>query len=124
MIDKSGLRDYALASYRYTGVLNDETFKADFFLFVTVKKMISRFLNSGQVNERRLINNVLISLNTFGGTTCNVIYRSMLDDSQYGVVKAILIFLRQYNKAVGEDVKPDRIMTDILRDIKNRYGIQ
>ena len=116
-------REIAMQDYGNTAYHRAQ-FEKDFNVFLTTKKMISRFIRTGVVNEKLLINNVVTALNLFGTTKVTVIFRHLSDDVQFSVAKAILMFLHQYDFRVGVDVYPNRIMVDILRDVSVRYNLE
>lgn len=124
MTPKETLRKLALENYRPSGVFNQETFDRDFSLFLTTKKMTTRFLRDGKLNERLLINNIVTALNLFGSRHTNAIFRATMDDVQFSVVKAILMFLHQYDFSIAMDVYPNRIIVDVLRDMQVRYNME
>lgn len=112
------LKDYGKSAYHLS------SFDRDFNVFVTTKKMITRFLKTGVLNEKLIINNVVTVLNIFGPTKVTIIFRHLMDDVQFSVVKAILMFLKQYDYRVGQDVYPNRIIVDILKDMSVRYNLE
>lgn len=105
------------------GVFHSKTFDKDFAVFMTTRKMIDRFLKTGLINEKLLINNVVVTLNIFGSKKVTAVFRVLLNDVQFSVVKAILMFLHQYDWKIGVDVWPNRIIVDILKDVTNRYNL-
>ena len=119
---KDMARQIALAGYA-TGVFHAKTFDKDFAVFMTTRKMIDRFLKTGAINEKLLINNVVVVLNVFGAKKVTAIFRVLLNDVQFSVAKAILMFLHQYDWSVGADVWPNRIVVDILKDVTHRYNL-
>jgi len=102
---------------------NTQEFEKDINNVLTAKKMVSRFIKSGQLNEKLLLNNVIVSLNAFGIKTTNLLFRIICTDIQFSVIKAILMFLRCYNFSDGTEVEPHRIMVDILKDTELRYNL-
>lgn len=115
-------RAIALKDYG-TSAFHESTFNRDFNVFSTTRKMITRFLKTGVVNDKLLINNVVTVLNIFGPKNVTLIFRYLMDDVQFSVVKAILMFLKQYDFRVGQDVYPNRIIVDILKDVSIRYNL-
>lgn len=115
-------KEIALDGYG-TGVFHAKTFDKDFAVFMTTRKMIDRFLKTGSINEKLLINNVVVVLNIFGTKKVTAIFRVLLDDVQFSVAKAILMFLQQYDWTIGAEVWPNRIVVDILKDLTNRYNL-
>lgn len=123
MDSKELAREIAREGYS-TGVFHSKAFERDFNVFLTSKKMVTRFIRTGKVNEKLLINNVVTSLNIFGSKKTNAIFRLMLDDVQFSVVKAILMFLHQYDFSISPGVYPNRIVVDMLRDMSLRYNLE
>jgi hypothetical protein len=116
-------KEIALDGYG-KGVFHAKTFDRDFAVFMTTRKMVDRFLRTGSINEKLLINNVVMILNIFGTKKTTKIFRVLLDDVQFSVAKAILMFLHQYDWSVGADVWPNRIVVDVLKDITHRYNLE
>lgn len=123
MEDKDLAKELAKQAYSSAAVFNDKAFDKDFNVFITTKKMISRFIRTGKFNEKLLVNNIVTTLNVFGSKTSNQVYRLILNDVQFSVVKAILMFLRQYDYKISPDVYPNRIVVDVLRDMTLRYNL-
>ena len=124
MDPKDLAKEIAKAGYGGKGIFNAKAFERDFNVFLTSKKMISRFLRTGKFNEKLLINNIVTILNIFGPARTNQIFRLILDDVQFSVVKAILMFLRQYDFKISRDVYPNRIIVDVLKDMSMRYNLE
>lgn len=121
--DKDKIREIAREGYEKGKVFNPVQFSRDFTNILTTKKMISRFLKSGSLNERLMINNTIIALNVFGPEKVNLIFRLLCDDVQFSVIKAILLFLRSYDFRHGDEVYPNRIIVDVLKDMTVRYNL-
>lgn len=117
------IREYARVGYSPKKIFCEEDFINDFKVFQAAKRTVNSFLKSGEIEEKLLINHVILALNSFGKQKTNKIFRCMMDDVQFSVVKAILMFLGQYDYSLAQEVYPNRIMIDILRDITHRYNI-
>lgn len=117
------IKAYAREGYSPGRIFCEHDFINDFKVFSAAKRTINAFLKSGKIEEKLLINHVILVLNAFGKKKVNKVFRCMLDDVQFSVVKAILMFLGQYDYELALEVYPNRIMVDILRDITHRYNI-
>ena len=115
------IRAIAKEGYEKNGFFNAICFEQDFNVFFMTKKMISRFLKKGALNEKLMINNIVISLNAFGTRRTNIIFRLVSNDVQFSVIKAILLFLKSYDLGTSDDVYPNRIIQDVLKDVQSRY---
>ena len=126
MIDSLSVREQtlkiALDAYPNKTHFNDEEFRKDFFRFFIVRKMVKRFVECGLVSEKLLLNNVIICLNIFGIKAANLIWRMVCQDDEFSVIKSCLIFLNSLNPRTPE-IKHNKIMLDILKDIEHRYTI-
>jgi hypothetical protein len=109
--------------YNRSTFFNSLEFERDINNVLTAKKMISRFLKSGQLNEKLLLNNVVVALNAFGIKTTNIMFRMICSETQFSVIKAFLMFLRCWDNISGEAIQADRIIIDILLDTEQRYNL-
>lgn len=113
----------ALSSYQ-KNIFNFDPFEfdKDVRLFLTVRKMVKRFFKTGSINEKLILNNIIICLNNFGISTTNTIFRTICDDSEFGVIKSFLIFLNSCSHK--DDIPTNNIIDDILSDVTHRYHLQ
>lgn len=111
----------ALDAYPNKILFNDDEFRRDFLRFHITKKMTRRFLSTGSVSDRLLLNNVIICLNIFGIEASNIIWRLLCVDEEFSVIKSCLMFLNSLNP--NDTVPHHKKMLEILKDIKHRYTI-
>ena len=111
----------ALDAYPNKILFNEDEFRRDFFRFHITRKMARRFLSSGSVSDRLLLNNVIICLNIFGIKASNMIWKILCVDDEFGVVKSCLMFLNSLNP--NDPVPHHKKMLEILKDIKHQYTI-
>ena len=123
ILDRKSLLEIASKGYKKDfNDLDNIMLKKDLLNLFMVRKMIKRFLNVGTINEKLILNNIIISLNIFGIQKTNILFRSICNDQEFGVVKACLIFLKSYH-LVNDHTRPNHIIKDILNDISHRYYI-
>lgn len=108
-------------TYDKGGFFNDVEFKKDLYNLYIIRKMIRRFLKSGNINEKLLLNNVIIAINVFGITITNNIFELILSRDEFAVIKSALLFLGCYRANLN--VPSNRIIDDILCDVANRYSL-
>lgn len=116
-------RELALEGYGNGRVVSEEDFQRDYGIFLSTRRQITRFLSSGIINEKIIINNVVILLNIFGSKKVIRVFRLLLSDPHFSVIKAVLMFLRQMDWSIGQEVYPNRIMVDILKDTSHRFNL-
>lgn len=117
------MKEKAKDGYNQGRVFNDYHFEEDFRRFQKVKRISNKFLRKGILDEGLLINHTIILLNVFGKDLTNEIFRLTMDDVQFSVVKAVLMFLREYDFSISPNVYPNRIVVDVIRDLSSRYKI-
>lgn len=100
--DEEILTDRALASYDNPQCLSVSEFNADLDRFLQIKKLFNRYLDGGvyEVNERLLLNHLIVCFNVFGNETLNLLFYR-LDMEHWSLLVPYLIFL-------------DRITSDYL----------
>lgn len=107
--------------YYKNGFFNDVEFKKDLYNLFIIRKMINRFLKTGNINEKLLLNNIIIAINVFGIMRINLLFELILTKEEFGVIKSALLFLSCYKS--NSAIDSNRIIDDILRDVANRYNL-
>lgn len=113
--------ELASQAYECRDFFNDVEFKKDVYNIFIIKKMISRFLRTGNINEKLVLNNIIISLNIFGIERANLIYSKAMRPDEFAVMKAFLLFLDAYQ--FEDEIEPNDIIVRVLLDTAQRYKI-
>jgi hypothetical protein len=121
--EQEELEKLAAENYGTAGFFNLHDFEKDLANILTAKKMVARFLKIGMLNDKLLINNIVMSLNAFGVTKANRLFWMVCTEDQYSVVKPILQFLGSHTPHLGEHITPCRVIVDVLRDVDKRYNL-
>ena len=120
---KNRLVELAMETSGNGQFFNEVEFKKDVYNIFIIKKMINRFLRSGEINEKLVINNIIITLNTFGINRSNHMFRLITNDLEFSVIKAFLLFLDAF-VLFDEEVQSNEIITGILVDVAHRYRLE
>lgn len=115
--------EIASEGYTVKGFFSEVEFKKDVYNLFIIRKMITRFLKSSVINEKLLLNNIVISINTFGSDKVNQMLRIILTDDEFAVAKSMLLFLGCFC-LWEEEVESNRIIDDILTDTAIRYNLE
>jgi hypothetical protein len=121
LTDREYVIKIALDAYPNKILFNEEEFKREFFRFYITRKMARRFILSGLVSDKLLLNNVIICLNVFGIVASNLIWKVICRDDEFGVIKSCLMFLNSLNTV--DPVPHHKKMLDILKEIRHQYTI-
>lgn len=115
MTNQKFAESYAKKEHLRRGFFDKKEFKKDFRNLLSIKRMTSRFILNLPINEKLLVNNIVIATNTFGVSKSNILFRSILNEEQWSVVKTILIFLS--SMSIKDDkTEPNYIMQNILME--------
>jgi len=124
MITVDEIKQFVREGHTQRGaIFNPVKFETEFANLMTTRKMITRFLKTGVINDKLVVNNTICALNAFGIPLANRAFRMLCTDEQFGVVKAILMFLRCLHPGVGDCIEANRIIIDILRDVERRFNL-
>lgn len=103
----------------------DREFNLDLAKVVVLKKMFRRYQLTGDINERVVLNNIIIMLNVFGIEATNIILFFNIDSEFYGTLKSFLVFLDSYESNNLTDlIEFDNLILDRLNEIKGLSNIK
>lgn len=104
---------YAARHYDNPHCQSTEEFLEDVKRIKYIKKLITRYIDSGDLKERLILNHLIILNNVFGAThLCRILYVKMEDQMQY--IKPFLVLLnvmprRLYNVCDRLEIDTDMI---------------
>jgi len=84
---------YCAKNYDTRFCSSTEDFYDDLKLIKYIKKLITRYENTGELKERLILNHIMTFSNLFGPeATCRILYFKLKD--QFSIVKPFLVLLR------------------------------
>ena len=106
------------AKHYYNPVMGDiEEFYEDMNRFKYIKRLINKYLETGTLSERLIINHLITVYNVFGIDPANRILELKLNDTHWSVLKPFLIFLKYIDNHKYVEVKMDKKVVEVLRTI-------
>jgi hypothetical protein len=93
-----------------------EEFQNDIYRIVCVKKLIDKYLSSGKINLRLVLNHVIILHNSFDVLSIDLL-RLRLEEKHLPVIKSILVYLKYIESDYWNDVIEDAHIFNELRRI-------
>lgn len=97
---------FCLNNYR-TPHFSREEFESDLNKITILKKMFRRYMSTGNINERLVLNNIIILINVFGVEPANFILFYRLEVEFHSYIKTFLMFLNSWVGNVAHDVSVD-----------------
>lgn len=117
---------YCASHYDNMKYTSTEDFIEDLNRIKYIKKLITRYIDSGELKERLILNHIIVLYNCFGSpTTCKILYLKLKPQMKF--IKPFLILLNILpdklfevgdEKIVNTDeIEMDQKIVDILRKI-------
>ena len=108
---------YAAKHYRNPGFTDIEEFYEDLKRFKYIKRLLNRYLESGELAERLLLNHLIVIFNSFGIEAGLNILELKLDNKHWPVVKPFLIYLKYIKDNQYTGINMDQNVVKVLRKI-------
>jgi len=120
VIDKlteSNLFLYAAKHYNNPQFSDVDDFYDDLKRYKYIKRLVNRYLESGELSERLILNHLIVVFNSFGIEAALNILELKLNDQHWPVVKPFLIFLRYITNDDLIGYNQDKKVIEALRKI-------
>lgn len=108
---------YAAKHYYNPQFSDEEEFFEDLKRFKYVKRLVNRYLETGEFPHRLLLNHIIIIFNVFGIDASLAILELRLDDKHWPVIKPILLYLNYIRNDQYTGISMDQKVVEFLRKI-------
>lgn len=108
---------YAANNYKNPNCVDVEEFYDDLNRFKYIKRLLGRYYNDDDLQERLIINHIVILYNVFGIEAATKMLWYKVDEKYWPVLKPILIYLNYIKDNEKMDVPLDPLMVERLRKI-------
>ena len=108
---------YAAKHYYKPQFSDIEEFYEDLKRFKYVKRLVNRYLDSGELGERLILNHLIVIFNSFGIEASLNMLDLKLDDRHWPVIKPFLIFLKYIENEQYIGISMDQTVIERLRKI-------
>jgi len=108
---------YAANNYRNLNCVNPEEFYDDLNRFKYLKRLLGRYYNDKDLQERLIINHIVILYNVFGIKPTTKMLWYKIDKEHWPTIKPIMLYLNYITDKEKMDVPLDPIMVERLRKI-------
>ena len=85
--------------------------------FKYIKRLINKYIESGNLSDRLLLNHLIVVYNVFGIEAANRILELKLNDIHWTVIKPFLVFLRYITNDEYLETTMDPNVIEVLRKI-------
>ena len=104
--------------YYYNPTFSDiEEFHEDLKRFKYVKRLVNRYIESGILSERLILNHLIVIFNVFGPEPALNMLKVKLDDNHWPTIKPFLVYLNYITNDQLTGIQMDKHVIEVLRKI-------
>lgn len=112
-LTEENLHLYAAKHYYNPKFIDAEEFQEDLKRFKYIKRLLNRYLETGKLSERLILNHLIVVFNVFGIEAGLNILELKLLEKHWPLINPFLVFL----KAIEADLAMDPTVVNALRKI-------
>lgn len=116
-VTEDNLFIFAAKHYYNPKCIDAEEFYEDLNRFKYIKRLVNKYLESGKISERLILNHLIIIFNTFGIEPSIKMLNLKMDDKHWPVIKPFLVFLRYIKNDELTGIEMDQKVIEMLRKI-------
>jgi hypothetical protein len=108
---------FAARHYYNPTCIDVEEFYEDINRFKYVKRLLNRYLETGKLSERLILNHLIVIFNSFDIQPALCMLEFKLDREHWPIIKPFLIFLRHIRNDQYVEIEMDKTVIEALRKI-------
>ena len=108
---------YASKYYRNVQCTSVEEFYDDLQRFKYLKRLFKRYLNNDDLQERLILNHIIVLNNVFGIEETNKMLFYKIDKDQWPILKTFLVYLNFLSEDAYVEIQLDQNIIKVLRAI-------
>ena len=116
-ITHSNFELFAAQHYNNPECTSVEEFKEDLSRFKYLKRLLKRYEQAGDLQERLILNHLIVLYNVFGIEAGLNILELKIEIEHWGVLKPFLIFLKAIKNTEYTNIQMDTVVVEALRKI-------
>ena len=108
---------FAMNNYNNPECIEVEEFEEDLNRFKYVKRLLSRYELHDDLQERLILNHLIVIYNVFGIENANKMIEFKVEQIHYLYLKPFLVFLNYLREDQWVDIPMDQYIIKVLREI-------
>lgn len=116
-LNEENLFLYAAKHYYNPKYIDAEEFEEDLKRFKYIKRLLNRYMESGKISERLILNHVIVLFNVFGTDPTLNMLKLKLDKKHWPMIKPFLIYLKYIRNDEFTNIPMDPNIVEALRKI-------
>lgn len=116
-LDEENFLIFAAKNYNNPACVDVDEFYEDLARFKYIKRLMRKYQSSGILQERLILNHLIVLYNVFGVDAANRMIFYKMDEDHWPAIKTFLLFLRYIREDDHVDIPVDKYVADVLRKI-------
>lgn len=116
-LTNSNFSAYASRYYDNRQCTSMEEFQDDMQRFKYLKRLFKRYSTSGDLQERLILNHIIVIYNVFGIEAATKMIFFKVEDQHWPALKTFLVYLNYLKEDMHIDVPLDPVIVKVLRGI-------
>ena len=108
---------YAAKNYYNPTCIDAEEFYQDLKRFKYVKRLITRYVNTGTLSVNLLLNHLIVIFNVFGNDAALKMLELRIERDKWTVLKPFLIYIKAITNDKYTGIEMDHVVVEALRKI-------
>ena len=116
-LNSKNFKLFASQHYNNPECTDVEEFKQDLSRFKYLERLLTRYEEHGELQERLILNHLIVLYNVFGIEACNRMIWYKIEQHHYQYIKPFLVYLHYLPEDEKVEVAMDPTIVDILREL-------
>lgn len=108
---------FAAKNYNNEQCMTQEEFEEDLQRFKYLKRLFNRYEVNGELNERLILNHLIVLYNVFGIKAANHMMFYKIEEKTWPLLKTFLVFLNYLPEDQYVEIPLDEKAVEVLRKI-------
>lgn len=117
VLTEDNLLLYAAKHYYNPKCIDFEEFQEDLHRFKYLKRLLNKYLETGNLSERLILNHLIVIFNSFNIEASLNILELKLEEKHWPVIKPFLVFMKYITNEQYTGISMDKKVVAVLRDI-------
>ena len=115
--NEKNIKQYAVENYINKACIDADEFWEDFNRMKYVKRLLKKYIRTGELRERLILNHIISFYNVFEINAANRMIFLRMDEEIQPALKTFLIFLNYLPRSWYNEIPLDKNVIKVLRKI-------
>lgn len=117
VLTEDNLLLYAAKHYYNPKCIDFEEFQEDLHRFKYLKRLLNKYLETGNLSERLILNHLIVIFNSFNIEASLNILELKLEEKHWPIIKPFLVFMKYITNEQYTGISMDKKVVAVLREI-------